>query len=179
MENIQTEVLTGIAIGVGAGIILAVIGWIREHIDHKRIRSMEIRYIKDALVEHRNSVRVNYPQTAAIIYDPDNTVKGAQFYGKSKQEIEDWFRSSGFRRVYKMLMSDANIKTSFTALERWKIESELRVFFKNIDDITPNRFSEIEASTDKPIDVYTTEKLITFVKNMPKTKKKALKLEQR
>ena len=179
MENILPEILTGIAIGVSAGIILAAIGWSKEYLDHKRIRRMEKRYIKETLVKYKNSGLVYYSRTAATLYDACNTVEGTQFYGKSKQEIEEWFRSSGFRRVYKMLMSDANRKTSFTALERWEIESELRVFFKNIDDITPDRFSEIEASTDTSIDVYTVEKLITFVENMPKTRGKALRLEQK
>ena len=174
------EILTGIIIGLIAGIILAVIEWGKGHLDHKRIRSMEIRYIKDALVGYKNNVAVYSPHIATIIYDAHSIVEGAQFYGKSKQEIENWFRSSGFKTLYKILISDANEKTTFTASEKWEIESKLKGgFFKNIDDITLDRFSEIEASSNKSIDIYTVDELIIFVENMPKTKGKALRLEQK
>ena len=165
------KILTGIAIGFIAGLILAVIGWSKEYLDHKRIRSMEIGYIKDALIKYLKQRKLATSEASRIYNNPS---KPPPLQQKSKKDIEVDIRFVYFRLLRNMLESNANEQSAFTALERWRIGSA----FLHGDHLWKDKEEGLVKMCAADLDISATEKLLQFVSNMPETKGKALKLER-
>ena len=165
-------VLTGSIAGLFAGTILLAIGWLKEHIDHRCIRKMEVRYVQDTLNEYIER-RKQAPLTASEIYN--NPAYVPLFASLSEQDVEIQFRFIFFKTLHKMLEGNANQYSTFTALERWKIEST----FIDRDHLWDNREKSLRNMCRHNLDLSTAKELIQFANDMPGTKGKALKSEQK
>ena len=169
------DILTGIVVGVSAGVILTGIGWIKEHLDHRRLRGMEIRYVRDALNEYLEQRKAASLEADNIYNGP---AKNIRWKGMSKKDIEVDLRFVRFRDLYNKGLSNANRQSTFTPLERWQIENAL-LKIEHLFGHMASKAPPLLLACQSDFDLEVVKIVNESVNKMPRTKGKALRLEKK